>query len=136
METNIDDCNPEWIAALTDDLLKRGAVDVWQTPVVMKKGRSGIVLSLLAPAENAESLRERIFRSTTTFGIRFYPVQREILERQMKTIQTPYGEVPVKQGFYKGELITVAPEYDACAKLAQAQGVSVRQVYEAARYFS
>ena len=133
METNIDDCNPEWIAALTDELLKRGALDVWQTPVTMKKGRSGIVLSVLAPEEDAPALRERIFRSTTTFGIRFYPVQRETLERQMQTVQTPYGEVPVKLGFYNGERITVAPEHDVCVAQAHAHGVSVRQVSDAAR---
>jgi uncharacterized protein (TIGR00299 family) protein len=133
METNIDDCNPEWIASLVDDLLKRGAFDVWQTPVVMKKGRSAILLSVLVSAENAPALRELIFRSTTTFGIRFYPVEREILERRMETVQTPYGEVPVKLGFYKGELITVAPEHDACNAHAQAHGVTVRQVFEAAK---
>ena len=133
METNIDDCNPEWVAALADDLLKRGALDVWQTPAVMKKGRAGTVLSVLAPAGIAPALRECIFRSTTTFGIRFYPVQRETLERQMETVQTPYGAVPVKLGFRNGDLITRSPEHDACAALAHAHGISPRQVYDAAR---
>ncbi|MCL2105179.1 MAG: LarC family nickel insertion protein, partial [Kiritimatiellaeota bacterium] len=123
---------PEWIASLADELLKRGALDVWQTPVVMKKGRSGIVLRVLAQAEHAERLRECIFRSTTTFGIRFYPVQRETLAREMETVQTPYGEVPVKLGFYKGELVTAAPEHDACAALARTHGVPVRQVADVA----
>ena len=133
LEANIDDCNPEWIASLVDALLRRGALDVWQTPVVMKKGRAGIVLSVLAPAAIAPTLRENIFRATTTFGIRFYPVQRETLDRQMKTVQTLYGEVPVKLGFHNGTLITVSPEHDSCAAHAQAHGVAVRQVADAAR---
>jgi len=133
METNIDDCNPEWIASLADDLLKRGALDVWQTAVVMKKGRAGIVLSVLTPSGIAPALRERIFRSTTTFGIRFYPVQRETLDRQVETAQTPYGEVPVKIGFYNGERITLSPEHDTCAIHAQTHGIPVRHVSDAAR---
>ena len=133
METNLDDCNPEWVAALVNDLLARGALDAWQTPVVMKKGRAGILLSVLASDENAPALRERMFRSSTTFGIRFYPVRREILERQVKPVQTPYGEVPVKLGFYKGACVTVAPEHDACEAQARAHGVPVRQVSDAAR---
>ena len=133
METNIDDCNPEWVASLVNGLLAHGALDVWQTPIVMKKGRSGILLSVLAPAGTAPALRERIFRSTTTFGIRFYPVRRETLVREMRTVQTPYGEVPAKLGFYKGELVTIAPEHDACEAAAQARGVAVRQVSDATR---
>ena len=133
METNIDDCNPEWIATLADALLKNGALDVWQTPVVMKKGRAATMLSVLTPAPLAPALREHIFRSTTTFGIRFYPVQRETLDRQMKTVQTPYGEVPVKLGFHNGTLITVSPEHDTCAAHAHTHGVTPRQVSDAAR---
>jgi uncharacterized protein (TIGR00299 family) protein len=133
METNIDDCNPEWVASLADDLLAHGALDAWQTTAVMKKGRAGSVLSVLASAATAPALRALIFRATTTFGIRFYSVRRETLERRMETVQTPYGEVPVKLGFLNGERITVSPEHDACAGCARAHGVSVRQVSDAAR---
>jgi uncharacterized protein (TIGR00299 family) protein len=129
MEANLDDCNPEWIASLVPVLLEQGALDVWQTPVVMKKGRAGIVLSVLAPEEHAACLRELIFKSTTTFGIRYYPVQREMLDRRFEQVQTPYGEVPVKLGIYKGEVITRSPEHDACEALAKANGVTVRQVW-------
>lgn len=130
LEANLDDCNPEWIASLVPVLLEQGALDVWQTPVVMKKGRAGVVLSVLAPEERAATLRETMFKGTTTFGIRYYPVQREILERRFEQIKTPYGEVPVKLGLYKGEVITRSPEHDACEALAKANGVTVRQVCE------
>jgi uncharacterized protein (TIGR00299 family) protein len=133
LEANLDDCNPEWIASLVPVLLEQGALDVWQTPVVMKKGRAGIVLSVLAPEGCAATLRETIFKGTTTFGIRYYPVQREILERCFEQVKTPYGEVPVKLGFYKGEVITRSPEHDACEALAKAHGVTVRQVVNALR---
>ena len=133
LETNLDDCNPEWIGALTSDLLERGALDVWHTPVVMKKGRGGTLLSVLANASDAAALRERVFRSTTTFGIRFYPVQRETLERRFENVRTPWGEVPVKIGSLRGEDITGSPEHDACAALALANNVTPRQVYEAAK---
>jgi uncharacterized protein (TIGR00299 family) protein len=129
LEANLDDCNPEWIASLVPVLLEQGALDVWQTPVVMKKGRAGLVLSVLAPEGCAATLRETIFKGTTTFGIRYYPVKREILERRFEQVRTPYGEVPVKLGLYKSEVITRSPEHDACEALAKANGVTVRQVW-------
>jgi pyridinium-3,5-bisthiocarboxylic acid mononucleotide nickel chelatase len=129
MEANLDDCNPEWIASLIPVLLEQGALDVWQSPIVMKKGRTAILLSVLAPETCAEVLRERIFKGTTTFGIRYYPVQREVLERRFEQVKTPYGEVPVKVGLYKGEVITRSPEHDACEALAKTHGVTVKQVW-------
>jgi uncharacterized protein (DUF111 family) len=125
----LDDCNPEWIASLVPVLLEKGALDVWQTPIVMKKGRTAILLSVLATEASAAALREVMFRGTTTFGIRYYPVQREVLERRFEQLETPYGKIPVKVGLYKGEVITRSPEHDACEALAKAHGVSVRQVW-------
>jgi hypothetical protein len=133
LETNLDDSNPEWLGTLTADLLERGALDVWLAPVIMKKGRPGAVLSVLSAAANAQALRERIFRSTTTFGIRFYPVRREELERRFENVRTPWGDVPVKFGRLRGDDVTASPEHDACALLAKANDVTPRQVYEAAR---
>jgi uncharacterized protein (DUF111 family) len=98
----------------------------------MKKGRPGTLLSALAPAALAAALRERIFRSTTTFGIRSYPVRREALDRRFETARTPWGEVPVKIGSLRGEDITFSPEHDACVARAREHGVTPRQVYEAA----
>lgn len=133
LETNLDDCNPEWLGSLAADLLGRGALDVWLTPVIMKKGRPGTVLSVLATADGAAALRERIFRATTTFGIRFYPVGREELQRRFENVRTTWGDVPVKIGTLHGEEITASPEHDACAILAKANNVTPRQVYEAAK---
>ncbi len=133
LETNLDDCNPEWVGTLVSDLLERGALDVWHTPVAMKKGRPGTLLSVLAAASQAAALRDWLFRSTTTFGIRYYPVERETLERRFETSRTPWGDVPVKIGSLRGEEITRSPEHDACAALAREHRVAPRQVYEAAK---
>ena len=133
LETNLDDCNPEWLGTLTADLLERGALDVWYTPAVMKKGRPGTVLSVLAEAPKAAALREWVFRSTTTFGIRSYAVQRETLDRRFENVATPWGEVPVKIGSLRGEDLTFAPEHSACALLALSNKIAPRQVYEAAK---
>ena len=133
LETNLDDCNPEWLGALTSDLLERGALDVWHTAAVMKKGRPGIVLSVLADTARTAALREWMFRATTTFGIRSYAVQRETLARRFEQAATPWGDVPVKIGSLRGEDITVSPEHEACAALANANGVALRQVYESAK---
>ncbi|HRR34105.1 MAG TPA: nickel pincer cofactor biosynthesis protein LarC [Kiritimatiellia bacterium] len=133
LESNLDDCNPEWLGALTADLLERGALDVWLTPAVMKKGRPGTVLSALADAARADALCEWIFRATTTFGIRRYAVQRHELARRFEQATTPWGTVPVKIGSLRGRAITASPEHEACAKLAHEHQVSPRQVYDAAK---
>jgi len=133
LEANLDDCNPEWLGALAAELLKSGALDVWQTPILMKKSRSGTLFSVLTKAANAASLREHIFRATTTFGIRYYKVQRQTLARRFETAHTPWGDVPVKIGTLKGTDITVSPEHDACAEIATQNALAPRQVYDAAK---
>jgi len=133
LETNLDDCNPEWLGALTTELLECGALDVWQIPATMKKGRAGVILGVLARPADADVLRERIFRGTTTFGIRSHAVRRETLSRRFVTAHTPWGEVPVKLGALRGETLTATPEHDACERLARTHGVTPRQVCEAAR---
>ena len=133
LETNLDDSNPEWLGTLTADLLARGALDVWLTPVLMKKGRPGTLLSVLASASHAQALRDWIFRCSTTFGIRYYSVQREALARRFETARTPWGDVPVKIGILNGETVTVSPENDACVELARKGNIAPRHVYEAAK---
>lgn len=132
METNIDDANPEWLPVLMDKLIAAGARDVWCTPVLMKKGRPATCLSVLADRELCPSLRETIFKNSTTFGIRFYPVEREILNRRFVSATTPWGEVTVKIGERNGETVTIAPEFESCRKVAEAAGVTLPQVYRAA----
>ena len=132
LETNLDDCNPQWIGELIARLLTKGALDAWATPVVMKKGRPGVILGVLAAAEKEEALREEIFRATTTFGIRSHAVTREMLDRRFETAQTPFGAVRMKVGSRKGEEIVRSPEFEDCARLARKHDVTPRLVYTAA----
>jgi uncharacterized protein (TIGR00299 family) protein len=132
LETNLDDCNPQWIGDLLTQLLAKGALDSWATPVIMKKGRPGTILSALVTADHAATLREQIFRATTTFGIRSYPVTREILERHFATVATRFGPVRLKIGRRQGEDLVRSPEFEDCARLARAHDTTPRQVYTAA----
>lgn len=133
METNVDDASPEWLGALLPNLLQNGALDVWCTPILMKKGRPAATLSVLAKADDAARLREQIFRETGTFGIRFYPVEREILDRHLETRQTPWGPVGMKIGLLRGEPIAEAPEFEDCRAVAEKAGIPLRNVYDAAK---
>ena len=132
IEANIDDMNPEVYGYLFDRLLAQGACDVYATPVLMKKGRPGNVLSVLAPAGRLDELAAIVLQETTTIGLRYYGVERRVLERQIRAVATPYGEVNVKFSYLDGRC-RVAPEYEDCARLAQQHQVPLLSVYEAAR---
>lgn len=133
METNIDDMNPELYAAVSDQLFAAGALDVWTTPIQMKKGRPAILLSVLALASHEQLLADILLRETTTLGLRVHAVHRHEARRDFVTVETPYGTVPVKRKWLYNQVVGVKPEYDACLRLAQQQGVSVRLVHEAAQ---
>ena len=132
IEANIDDMNPEVYGYLFDRLLAQGACDVYATPVLMKKGRPGNVLSVLAPAGRLDELAAIVLQETTTIGLRYYEVERRVLERQIRAVATSYGEVNVKFSCID-EHRRAAPEYEDCARLAQQHQVPLLSVYEAAR---
>jgi uncharacterized protein (TIGR00299 family) protein len=132
LETNIDDMNPELYAGVSRALFAAGARDVWLTPVQMKKERPAVQLSLLAPASLESSLVTMLLRETTTLGVRSQPLTRYAAERRMEMVATAYGDVQVKVKLIDGQAVGAKPEHDACAKLAEAHGVPVRMVYEAA----
>ncbi len=135
LETNIDDSTPETIGFLCQLLLENGARDVWTSPVMMKKQRLGIMLSLLAEQADKEKLADLVFQNSSTFGIREFPVIRHCLERRFEEVETPYGKVKVKVkiGMRHGQIVSRSPEYDDCARLAREAGVPFKQVYEAAK---
>ena len=129
LETNIDDMTPEIYGYLIDRLLEAGARDAFLTPVIMKKGRPGIQLTVLADPNKETELTELIFSETTTLGIRRLPVQRHILERRTDTVQTPYGPIRVKIADIGGKQ-RITPEYDDCARIAREQQVPILDVYK------
>ncbi|MBE3069749.1 MAG: nickel pincer cofactor biosynthesis protein LarC [Planctomycetes bacterium] len=133
LEANIDDATGETLGAATQALLDAGALDVWLTPVTMKKGRPGVVLACLAADGALEAVEAAVFRETTTFGVRRTRVQRTKLAREHVEVATPFGPVRVKVGRRAGALVTASPEYEDCLRLAREHGMPFRQVYDAAR---
>ncbi|MDD5482968.1 MAG: nickel pincer cofactor biosynthesis protein LarC [Kiritimatiellae bacterium] len=132
LECNLDDMSPELTGHLFNRLLERGALDVFITPVQMKKNRPGAMLTVLCAGEQRNEMLDIIFRESTTFGVREYDVRRTVLPRCSETVKTPYGKVRVKIGSWRGRRITRAPEYDDCRKLAAKTGAPLRKIYEAA----
>jgi pyridinium-3,5-bisthiocarboxylic acid mononucleotide nickel chelatase len=132
IETNIDDMNPELYGAVTEALFAAGALDVWLTPIQMKKGRPGVLLGVLASAAQESTLAEILLRETTTLGVRVRSVHRHEAQRSFATVQTAYGEIQVKLKWLDGQMIGAKPEFEVCRRLAETQGVSVRMIYEAA----
>jgi len=131
LETNIDNMNPELYGYVLDRLLAAGALDVYMTPIIMKKNRPGIVLSVLCRPEDTARLRAMVFMETTTLGIRTLHVARHALARHSTTVATAYGDIRIKSAQW-GQGGKAAPEYEDCAAAAQAHGVALRAVYEAA----
>jgi uncharacterized protein (TIGR00299 family) protein len=132
LETNIDDTNPQVYDHLTERLFDAGALDVTLTPIVMKKQRPAVTLSVLAAPGDAPHLRTILFREGVTLGVRETLVQRHCLPREVVSVQTPYGDVRVKVAQYEGEIVRAAPEYDDCQAAASANGVPLLEVFAAA----
>ncbi len=130
LETNIDDMPGEWFGSLFGRLLDAGALDVWLTPVQMKKGRPGVVVTVLTPPEKAPHVRALLLRETTTLGVRETLVTRWCVPREKHTVETRWGPVPVKIAHVPDAPPRVKPEYDVCSRLAQEHNVPVWQVIQ------
>lgn len=129
IEVNIDDMSPEWYPAVQQRLFEAGALDVYYTPIQMKRGRPATQLSVLCEPGNEVAMLETLFRETTTFGARFSRWQRLCLERRWETVHTRYGEVRIKVGIWNGREMTASPEYADCAARAEEHGVPIKTVY-------
>jgi uncharacterized protein (DUF111 family) len=130
IEANIDDMNPQILAYATERLLTSGALDVTVQPVMMKKGRPGNLLRVIAKPEDREAIAQLIFAETSTLGLRFYPAERRVQARTWTEVETPFGKVRVKvssEGYY-------APEYEDCRKLALESGVALKHIIAEANF--
>jgi len=132
VETEIDDMNPELFPYVQQKLFDHGAKSVSAQNILMKKGRPGLLVRVLCDAVVVDKLCEILFRETTTLGAIYYPVQRKKLARKIIEVQTQYGRVRVKLGLVGSEIINVAPEYEDCKRLAEEQGVALKEIYRAA----
>jgi hypothetical protein len=129
LECEIDDMNPQLFGLVMDRLQQAGAVDVFFTPVHMKKNRPGILVTVLAPPDRREAVSAVIFRETTTIGLRWHMAERERLHREIVEVQTVHGPARVKLARRAGALINAAPEFEDCARLAAAGRISVKDAH-------
>jgi uncharacterized protein (TIGR00299 family) protein len=128
IEAEIDDMNPQIFGLLMETLLERGALDVFYTAIQMKKNRPGTLLSVIAPPAARERLSATIFRETTTIGVRYREMARECLDREITTVQTPFGAIRFKVARRHGQLLNAAPEFDDCVRVAGEQGRPVKEI--------
>jgi uncharacterized protein (TIGR00299 family) protein len=130
LETAVDDLNPQVVGYVTDTALAKGALDVYTTPVQMKKNRPGTLLTVLCHPKDTIELRDLLFRETSTLGIRIHEEQREVLSRKMQNITTPWGAVRLKIAQHDGAITNVAPEYEDCRRIADKHGIPLKQVQQ------
>ncbi|MGA1869514.1 MAG: nickel pincer cofactor biosynthesis protein LarC [bacterium] len=130
LETHMDDMNPEWFGYMMDQLYAAKALDVFYTSICMKKNRPGILVTVLCDKENLQKCSAIIFKHSTTLGIRIRESRRILLRRKIKEINTPYGVSKVKIGYLDNGESYIAPEYEACARLCDKAGISIKTAYE------
>jgi uncharacterized protein (TIGR00299 family) protein len=132
LETNLDDCSGEILGAFVKMALAAGALDVFHTPVQMKKNRPGVLLTVLCAEADADRLSELMLRETTAFGVRKTIAERRKLRREFADLQTPFGKVTVKIGRWGDKVIQAAPEFESCRELAERTQAPLKQIYAAA----
>jgi uncharacterized protein (TIGR00299 family) protein len=130
IETNLDNMNPEFIGYASEKLLERGALDVFMTPIFMKKNRPGTQLNVLITPDKLEETLSIVFTETTSLGIRLHRLERKKLPREIITVETTFGPVEVKVSQSSQETTNISPEYEDCKKIAIKQGIPLRKVYE------
>lgn len=133
LQANLDDMNPEFSSYVMDRLFEAGANDVYWIPIIMKRGRPGMMLNVLVAEERLAQIEEIVFAETTTLGLRYMKANVHRLGRQFAAVQTEWGPITVKLGFHRGELVQMAPEFKECEKAAKQFGVPLKQVYEQVR---
>jgi len=133
LETNLDDCSAEIIGAFVETALSAGALDVFHTPIQMKKNRPGVLLSVLCTEADADKFAELMLRETTAFGVRKTIAERRKLRRELTEVRTPHGKVSVKIGWLGGKMVQVAPEFESVKTAAVKSDASIKQVFESVK---
>lgn len=132
LETNIDNMNPEIYGYLVEVLLETGARDVFFTPLTMKKTRPATQVSVLVTADRESDVLDRLFKETTTLGVRRMTLTTPMLKREIRTVHTPWGPVDIKVGYLGGEVRSVHPEYEQCRAIALRHGVPLQRILRVA----
>lgn len=129
IECEIDDMNPQLFGPLIDRLLAAGALDVFYTPVQMKKNRPGVLVTVLAQVDARETVSGLLFAETTTIGVRYQTMTRDVLDREVVTVETPLGAIRFKVASRRGRVLNAAPEFDDCTRLAAEKGLPLKEVH-------
>jgi len=132
LETNLDDVHPEILGHFVETALAAGALDVFYTPIQMKKNRPGVVLTVLCGEAEADKFSEMILHETSAFGVRRTTAERRKLRREFVSVKTPFGKITVKMGKFNERVVQAAPEFESCKKLAIRAKIPLKRVYEAA----
>lgn len=135
LSANIDDSTPEIIGYLMEELFKKDILDAWVEPIYMKKNRPAFKISILCNEESEKKIINMVMLESTTLGIRREKIKRYSVDRKLKTVMLPYGEVKVKTGILKGKEINISPEFESCKKLAEATGRTLKEIYQDALLF-
>jgi hypothetical protein len=133
LETNLDDCLPEALGFFMERALGRGALDVFYTPIQMKKNRPGVVLTVLCSESAADEFSELMLRETTAFGVRRVVYERRKLRREITEVETRFGKVTVKIGRLNGKVVQASPEYESCRAIADAKREPALTIYREAQ---
>ncbi len=130
LETNIDDMNPELYGYIEEKLFEVGALDVFKTPIIMKKGRPAIKLSILTTPNKEKEILNVVFEETTSIGIRKFNVEKVMLDREFSTVSTKYGDIKIKNSYYNGKIVKSKPEYEDCKKIAKENKLPILEIYK------
>lgn len=130
VECNIDDMNPEMYDYIMALLFEKGAYDVFLTPVIMKKSRPAVKISILCDAGARNAVEEVLWLHSSTFGLRSHNISKTMLKRDVSAVSTKYGDISVKNAYFRGRKIKSKPEYEDCKRLAKEKGVSVKEIYD------
>jgi len=135
IETNIDDMNPQCYEYVMERLFSSGALDVYLTQVIMKKGRPGVLLTVLCGEDRKKDIIDLLFKETTTIGVRFYEVARRVLEREIRKVKSEYGTMRVKVSKGPDGTLKFSPEYEDCKRIAEQHKIPLIEVMKRVRPF-
>jgi len=130
LEANIDDQNPQIYEYVMDKLFAAGALDVWLTPIIMKKSRPAVTLSVLLKASQQAAVTQIVFTETSTIGVRSYPVNRTVAERETFAVDTLWGQIRVKVSRINGRVCCVSPEYEDCRRAADEHNIPLKVIQQ------
>ncbi|WP_404359353.1 LarC family nickel insertion protein [Cytobacillus firmus] len=130
LQANIDDQNPEILTYVMERLFEDGANDVFFQPIVMKKGRNAVTVNILCSLDDIEIMEDILFKETTTFGVRRLPAAVHRLGRTFEKVESPWGPVSVKKGFYKETITQISPEFEECKAISINHHIPLKKVYD------